>query len=193
MGGFRNRFVFPDDVWEEAARKLNGEFVKGRWLADSEIKLLHRNHPITLQTECDVDDNGRKYTRAVPEVALDRKVGMQILPQAEGLLGSITRSLAARTGATIKVSALGEDYHVFGDDEKLANAIFGHHDFVSALKGVAQTPSIVVGQSPNHLLDKDEHFYVSVTGVLKDTHQLIAITEVAKVLLNLLEESNCLE
>ena len=193
MGGFRNRFVFPDDVWEEAARKLNGEFVKGRWLAKSEIRLLHRNHSITLQTECDVDDNGRKFTRAVPDVALDRKAKMEILPQVEGLLGSITRGLAARTGATIKIPALGEHYLVFGEDEKLANAIFGHHDFVAALKGVTQTPSIVVGHSPNHLLDKDEHFYVSVTGVLRDVHQLIAISELTKVLLDLLEESNCLE
>ena len=57
MSWLRNLLVFPDDVWEEAARKLGGDFVKGRWLADSKIKLLHRDHPITLEVGLGTGDD----------------------------------------------------------------------------------------------------------------------------------------
>jgi hypothetical protein len=62
-----------------------------------------------------------------------------------GGLGSITSELASRTGATIKIPALGDDYFVLGEDEELAHEIFGHRDFVSALKGLTQNPKILVG------------------------------------------------
>ena len=198
MGWLRNRLVFPDDAWEEAARKLDGEFVKGRWLANSEIRLLHRNHPITLDVEFGADDDSTQYTRAVPHVALDPSIKLEMLPQVKGLLGPIVSGLAARTVATIKIPALGEDYFVLGDDEELANNILGHRDFLSALSGLTQNPRVFVGQTSSVDLLADEteqdedNFYVSVRGVLKDIHQLAALADLTRVLLDVLDENGCL-
>jgi hypothetical protein len=195
VGWLRNLFGVPDDVWAAAAGKLGAEFVQGKWLANSEIKLLHRNHPITLEVRFGTGDDSTEYTVAVPGVALDPKIKLAMIPQAKGLLGSITSGLVARIGATIKIPALGEDYLVFGDDAELANQVFGHRDFVSALKGLTQNPKIVVGRtlSVDFLADEDEDdFYVSVRGVLKDIHQLVALVDLTKVLLDVLDESGCL-
>jgi hypothetical protein len=196
VGWLRNLFGVPDDVWADAAGKLGAEFVQGKWLANSEIKLSHRGFPITLEVRFGTGDDSTEYTRAVPGVALDPRTKLAMLPQVKGLLGSITSGLAAWTGyPTIKIPSLGEDYLVVGDDEKLANNIFGHRDFLSALKGLTQTPKIVVGRtlSVNLLADEDEdNFYVSVRGVLKDIHQLIALVDLTKVLLDLLDENGCL-
>lgn len=77
MGWLRNLFIFPDDVWAAAAGKLGAEFVQGKWLANSEIKLLHRGFPITLFAGSDPgSDNSSEYTRAVPGVSLDPKIGV---------------------------------------------------------------------------------------------------------------------
>ena len=104
--------------------------------------------------------------------------------------------MAASTGyPTIKIPSFDEDYLVVGDDEKLANNLFGHRDFLSVLKGLTQNPKIVVGRtlSVNLLADEDEdNFYVSVRGVLKDIHQLVALVDLTKVLLDLLDENGCI-
>ena len=195
MGWIRKLLGFPDDVWAAAAGKLGAEFVQGEWLANSEIKLSHRGFPITLGTEL---DDGRQYTRAVPGVSLDPRTKLAMFPQFKGLLGSITSGLTART--TIKIPALGEDYLVYGDDERLANEIFGHHDFVLALKGMTQNSEIVVAEivvgctlTVELLADEDDgNFYVSVRDVLKDVHQLVALVDLTRVLLNVLDEKGCL-
>ena len=199
MGWLRNLLIFPDDVWATAAGRLGAEFVQGKWLANSEIRLLHRGFPIRLWAGSDPgSDNSSEDTRAVPGVSLDPKIRVAMVPQMKGLLGSITSGLAARTGAMIKIPALGEDYLVFGDDEELANEIFGHRDFVSVLKGLTQNPWIFVGRtfSVDLLADEaeqDEHnFYVSVRGVSKDIHQLVALVDLTRVLLDVLDEKGCL-
>ena len=193
MGWLRNLLVFPDDVWAAAADELNAEFIQGKWLANSEIRLLHDNHPITLEVRFGDGDDNNQYTTAVPGVALDPKIELAVVPQWKGLLGLITNGLAART--TIEIPALGEDYHVFGDDEKLANEIFGHRDFVSALEGLTKKPSIFVGStlSVDSSSDEDEDkFYVSVHGVSKDIHQLAALVDLTRVLLDVLDDNGCL-
>ena len=195
MGWIRKLLGVPDDVWAAAAGKLGAEFVQGEWLANSEIKLSHRGFPITLGTEL---DDGRQYTRAVPGVSLNPRTRLAMLPQFKGLLGSITSRLTART--TIKIPALGEDYLVYGDDERLANEIFGHRDFVLALKGMTQNSEIVVAEivvgcalTVELLADEDDgNFYVSVCDVLKDVHQLVALVDLTRVLLNVLDENGCL-
>ncbi|XZE52870.1 hypothetical protein SH139x_004577 [Planctomycetaceae bacterium SH139] len=196
MGWLRRLFGVPDDVWADAAGKLGAEFVQGEWLANSEIKLSHRGFPITLGADFDSDsDSGTEYTRAVPSVRLNPHIKLAVIPQVKGLLGSVASGLAARTGATIKIPSLGEDYLVLGEDEELANEVFGHRDFLSALKGLTQNPKILVGRtsSVDFLADeKEDDFYVSVRGVLKDIHQLVALVELTKVLLDLLDENGCL-
>ena len=195
MGWIRKLLGVPDDVWAAAAGKLGAEFVQGEWLANSEIKLSHRGFPITLGTEL---DDGRQYTRAVPGVSLNPRTRLAMLLQFKGLLGSITSRLTART--TIKIPALGEDYLVYGDDERLANEIFGHRDFVLALKGMTQNSEIVVAEivvgcalTVELLADEDDdNFYVSVRDVLKDVHQLVALVDLTRVLLNVLDENGCL-
>ncbi len=195
MGWIRKLLGVPDDVWAAAAGKLGAEFVQGEWLANSEIKLSHRGFPITLGTEL---DDGRQYTRAVPGISLNPRTRLAMLPQFKGLLGSITSRLTART--TIKIPALGEDYLVYGDDERLANEIFGHRDFVLALKGMTQNSEIVVAEivvgcalTVELLADEDDgNFYVSVRDVLKDVHQLVALVDLTRVLLNVLDENGCL-
>jgi hypothetical protein len=199
MGWLRNLLIFPDNVSAAAAGKLGAEFVQGKWLANSEIRLSHRGFPITLWAGSDPgSEDSPEYTRAVPGVSLDPRIELAMVPQMKGLLGSITSGLATRTGATIKIPTLGEDYLVFGDDEKLASEILGHRDFVSALKGFTQNPSIFVGHAFGVDLMADEaeqdkdNFYVSVRGVLKDIHQLLALVDLTKVLLDLLDENGCL-
>jgi hypothetical protein len=195
VGWLRNLFGVPDDVWADAAGKLGAEFVQGRWLANSEIKLSHRGFPITLGADSSNSDSGTEYTRAVPGVSLNPQTKLAMLPQIKGLLGSTASGLAARTGATINIPSLGEDYLILGDDEKLANEIFGHRDFLSALKGLTQNPKIVVGRTlgVDLLADENEdNFYVSVRGVLRDIHQLVALVYLTKVLLDLLDENGCL-
>ena len=189
MSWLRNLLVFPDDVWEEAARELGGEFVKGSWLADSKIKLLHRDHPITL--EVDTDD-GKRYTRAILGASLRRKVRLQLTPKLKGVLGSLAGGLLARTGKAIDLPALDDDFTVFGNNAELASGLFGHPDFVSALRRVSPKPTVRVGMSMS--VDEDqEKFCVFVPQVLKNVHELIAIIDLTKVLLNLLEENRCLE
>ena len=190
MSWLRNLLVFPDDVWEEVARKLGGDFVKGRWLADSKIKLLHRDHPITL--EVDTDDDGKRYTRAIPGASLRPKVRLQLTPKWKGVLGSLTGGLLARTGKAIDLPVLDDDFTVFGNKAELANGLFGHPDFVSDLRRVSPKPTVRVGMSMS--VDEDqEQFCVFVPQVLKNVHELIAITDLTKVLLDLLEENRCLE
>jgi len=63
---------------------------------------------------------------------------------------------------------------------------------------MSQDPTVVVGRTlgnwANDPAEKDEEdFCISVRDVCKDVRQLIAITELAKVLPDLLEESNFLE
>jgi hypothetical protein len=70
MGWLGSLLVFPDDVWEEAARKLGRDSVKGRWLANSEIKFLHREHPITLEVRFGTGDDSTQYTKAIPGASL---------------------------------------------------------------------------------------------------------------------------
>ena len=196
MGWIRNLLGVPDDVWAAAAGKLGAEFVQGKWLANSEIKLSHRGFPITLGADFDSDsDSGTEYTRAVPSVRLNPHIKLAVIPQVKGLLGSVASGLAARTGATINIPSLGEDYLVLGEDEELANEVFGHRDFLSALKGLTQNPKILVGRTSSVDLladEKEDDFYVSVRGVLKDIHQLVALVELTKVLLDLLDENGCL-
>ena len=190
MSWLRNLLVFPDDVWEEAARKLGGEFVKGRWLANSKIKLLQRDHPITL--EVDTDDDGKRYTRAIPGASLRPKVRLQLTPKWKGVLGSLAGGLLARTGKAIDLPVLDDDFTVFGNKAELANGLFGHPDFVSALRRVSPKPTVRVGMSMS--VDEDqEKFCVFVPQVLKNVHELIAIIDLTKVLLDLLEENRCLE
>ena len=196
MGWIRNLLGVPDDVWAAAAGKLGAEFVQGKWLANSEIKLSHRGFPITLGADFDSDsDSGTEYTRAVPSVRLNPHIKLAVIPQVKGLLGSVASGLAARTGATINIPSLGEDYLVLGEDAELANEVFGHRDFLSALKGLTQNPKILVGRTSSVDLladEKEDVFYVSVRGVLKDIHQLVALVELTKVLLDLLDENGCL-
>ena len=196
MGWIRNLLGVPDDVWAAAAGKLGAEFVQGKWLANSEIKLSHRGFPITLGADFDSDsDSGTEYTRAVPSVRLNPHTKLAVIPQVKGLLGSVASGLAARTGATINIPSLGEDYLVLGEDAELANEVFGHRDFLSALKGLTQNPKILVGRTSSVDLladEKEDVFYVSVRGVLKDIHQLVALVELTKVLLDLLDENGCL-
>ena len=189
MSWLRNLLVFPDDVWEEAARKLGGDFVKGRWLADSKIKLLHRDHPITL--EVDTDD-GTHYTRAIPGASLRPKVRLQLTPKWKGVLGSLAGGLLARTGKAIDLPVLDDDFTVFGNKAELANGLFGHPDFVSALRRVSPKPTVRVGMSMS-VDEEQEKFCVFVPRVLKNVHELIAIVDLTKVLVDLLEENRCLE
>ena len=196
MGWLRTFFGVPDTIWADAAGKLGAEYVQGKWLANSEIKLTHRGFPITIGADFDSDsDSGTETTRAVPGVPLDPKTELAMLPQIKGLMGSIANGLVARTGATVKISSLGEDCLVLGDNEQLANNIFGHHDFLSALKSLTQTPKIFVGRTLNVDLlsnENEDNFYVSVPGVLKDIHQLVALVDLTKVLLDRLDENDCL-
>lgn len=192
MGWLRNRLVFPDDVWEEAARKLDGEFVKGRWLANSEIKLLHRDHPITLEVRFGTGDDSTQYTKALPGASLRPQVKLALHPKTRGVLGALTSGLLSRTGKAIDLPVLDDDYSVIGDDAELANGLFGHPDFVSALKGVSPNPTVKVGISLS-VKEDEEDFCVSVPRVLKDVDDLIAIIDLTKVLLDLLEENRCLE
>ncbi len=198
MSGFRNRFVFPDNVWEEAARKLNGEFVKGRWLANSEIKLLHRGYPITLGVRFGSGEDSNQYTKAILGASLRPQIRFVLYPKIKGVIGGLTSGLVSRTGKGIDLPGLEDKYSLISGDPELANRLFGHHDFVAALDAVSQDPTVVVGRTlgnwANDPAEKDEEdFCVSVREVCKDLHQLIAITELAKVLLDLLEESSCLE
>ena len=192
MGWLRNLLVFPDDVWEEAARKLGGEFVKGRWLADSKIKLLHRDHPITLEVGLGTGDDSTRYTRAIPGASLRRKVRLQLTPKWKGVLGSLAGGLLARTGKAIDLPVLDDDFTVFGNKAELANGLFGHPDFVSALRRVSPKPTVRVGMSMS-IDEEQEKFCVFVPRVLKNVHELIAIIDLTKVLLDLLEENLCLE
>ena len=57
MDWLRNLFGVPDDAWAEAAGKLGAEFVQGKWLANSEIKLSHRGFPITLEVRSGTGDD----------------------------------------------------------------------------------------------------------------------------------------
>ena len=98
MGRLRNLFVFPDDVWKEAARKLDGEFVKGRWLANSEIKLLHRDYPITLGVRFGTGDDSTQYTKAIPGVSLRPQIKLVLYPKIKGVMGALTSGLLSRTG-----------------------------------------------------------------------------------------------
>ena len=199
MGWLRNLLGVPDGVWAAAAGMLGAEFVQGKWLANSEIKLSHRGFPITLGAGFDPSsDSSTENTRAVPGVSLDPKVKLAMLPQAKGLAGSMMSRFGARTGATIKIPALDDGFLVLGDDEKLANEIFGHREFVSALNGMTQSPKIAVGCNLSVDLLADEYeqdedtFYVSVRDVLKDIHQLVALVDLTKVLLDVLDENRCL-
>ena len=192
MSWLRNLLVFPDDVWEEAACKLGGDFVKGRWLAKSKIKLLHRDHPITLEVGLGTGDDSKRYTRAIPGASLSPKVRLQLTPKWKGVLGSLAGGLLARTGKAIDLPVLDDDFTVFGNNAELANGLFGHPDFVSALRRVSPKPTVRVGMSMS--VDEDEEkFCVSVPRVLKDAHELIAMIDLTKVLLDLLEENRCLE
>ena len=192
MSWLRNLLVFPDDVWEEAARKLGGDFVKGRWLANSKIKLLHCDHPITLEVGLGTGDDSTRYTRAIPGASLRPKVRLQLTPKWKGVLGSLAGGLLARTGKAIDLPVLDDDFTVFGNKAELANGLFGHPDFVSALRRVSPKPTVRVGMSMS--VDEDEEkFCVFVPQVLKNVHELIAIIDLTKVLLDLLEENRCLE
>jgi hypothetical protein len=72
MGWIRNLLGFPDDVWAVAAGKLGAEFVQGKWLANSAIKLSYREIPITLGVDLDSSsDSGTRYTGAASGVSLD--------------------------------------------------------------------------------------------------------------------------
>ena len=81
---------------------------------------------------------------------------------------------------------------------ELANNILGHRDFLSALSGLTQNPRVFVGQTSSVDLLADEteqdedNFYVSVRGVLKDIHQLAALADLTRVLLDVLDENGCL-
>ncbi|QDT62485.1 hypothetical protein SV7mr_50330 [Stieleria bergensis] len=194
MSWLRNLLVFPDDVWEEAARELGGDFVKGRWLANSKIKLLHREHPITLEVGFGTGDDGTRYTRAIPGASLRPEVKLQLTPKWKGVLGSLAGGLLARSGKAkaIDLPVLDDDFTVFGNKAELANGLFGQPDFVSALRRVSPKPTVRVGMSMS--VDEDEEkFCVFVPQVLKNVHELIAITDLTKVLLDLLEENRCVE
>ena len=147
MSGFRNRFVFPDAVWGEAARKLDGEFVKGRWLANSEIKLLHRGYPITLGVRFGAGKDGIQYTTAILEAPLRPHIRFVLYPKIKGLIAGLTRGLLSRTGKRIDLPSLKGKYSLMGEDPELANRLFGHHDFVAALDAVSQDPTVVVGRT----------------------------------------------
>ena len=187
-----------DDAWEEAASKLGGEFVQGTWLANSEIKLSHRDYGIALGVHFGSgSESNNQYTRATPNVSLRSEVKLALYPQMKGFAGAITGGLISSSGKAINLPALSDDFHVLGDDAELANRLFAHHDFVSALRSMPENPTAIVGSSLRKWTDdeaeKDEDdFYVSVPNVVKDIHQLISLIDLTKVLLGQLEENDCL-
>ena len=130
MGWLRNLLVFPDDKWREAADTLGGEFVQGKWLAGSEIKLSHRAYPITLAVRRSGDsDSSDLYTEVIPQVSLRPEVKLLLYPRMKGLLGSIADGVLMRAGKTIDLPALSDDYLVFGKNTELAERLFGQSSF----------------------------------------------------------------
>lgn len=198
MGGFRNRFIFPDDIWEETAHKVKGEFVKGRWFANSEIKLSHRDYLITLGVRFGSGDDSTQYTKAFLGASLRPQISFVLFPKIKGFMGTLTSGLLSRSGKEINLPILGDEYSLIGDDIELAKKLFGHHGFVTALRANSQNPAVMIGSSlSNWAKERDdndeEDFCISTRDVCKDIRQLIAMTELAKILLDLLEENDCLE
>ena len=144
MGWLRNRFIFPDDVWAVAADKLGAEFVQGKWLANSEIKLSHRNHPITLEVGFGTGDDSTQYTKAIPGASLRPQIKLVLYPKIKEVLGALTDGLLSRTGKAIDLPALDDDFTVFGNNAELANGLFGDPDFVSALRRVSPKSTVRV-------------------------------------------------
>lgn len=198
MGWLRNLLVFPDKIWEDAAGKLDGDFSQGKGLANSEIKLSHRDVPVTLGVDFSSDsEDSAQVTKAIPKVSLRPDLKLLFYPRMKGVAGSLTSGLLSKTGKGIDLPLLGEDYHVIGDNGELASELFGHPDFVAALRGMSTKPTVAVGGRlsswENGRAEEDEeNLFVSVPSVLKDVRELIAMVALTKVLLDLLVENGCL-
>ena len=199
MGWLRNLLVFPDDIWEVAAGELDAEFTKGKWLANSEIKLSHHDFSITLGVHFNTGSHSNtQYTKAIPDAQLRREIKLMLYPQMKGIMGSLTSGLLSTTGKGINLPLLGEDYQVIGDNPELAGELFGQPDFVSTLKGMSIKPTVAVGGrvsswAKDQPEEDEEDVYVSVPKVVKDVRQLIAMIDLTKILLDQLEANGCLE
>ena len=198
MSWLRNLLVFPDNKWREAADTLGGEFVQGKWLAGSEIKVSHRAYPITLAVRRSSDsDSSDLYTEVIPQVSLRPEVELLLYPRMKGLLGSIADGVLMRAGKTIDLPALSDDYLVFGNNTELADRLFGQRTFLLALEAVPAKPTVTVGRCLYEWLgtetdDDEADFCVSVKKSVKNVQQLKSMLDLTKVLLDLLEENNCL-
>ena len=198
MGWLRNLLVFPDNKWREAADTLGGEFVQGKWLDGSEIKLSHRTHPITLAVRRSGDSDGSDlYTEVIPQVSLRPEAKLLLFPRIKGFLGSIADGVLTREGKTIDLPALNDDYLVFGENTELAERLFGHRVFLLALEAVSARPTVTVGRCLHEWLaqekdDDEADFCISVKKSVKNVQQLKSMLDLTKVLIDLLEENNCL-
>ncbi len=199
MSWLRNFLVFPDDAWELAAGKLNARFERGRWLANSEVKLTHGDIPITLRVEFSTHtDRHTQCTRAIPAVKLRPTVKLLFAPRLNGVAGALTGSLLSATGKEIQVPSLDEGYQVIGDNAELARRIFGDPGFLSKLKGMSTAPDVALGgrlsdwEQDDPAEEKDD-VCVSVPAVVKDDRELVSLVDLTKTLLDLLKDNKCLE
>lgn len=198
MSWLRNILIFPDDTWEVVAGKIDGEFVKGKWLGNSEIIFSHRDVSVSLGVHFSSSSkHHNQYTKAIPDVLLRPEIKLMLYPQMKGIMGSLTSGLLSSTGKTIDVPRLREEYQVIGDNPELANELFGNPGFVSHLNGMSVNPTVRLGGQLNSWAkdqeeDDEEQFSVSVPNVVKDVHQLIAVIDLTKMLLDSLEDNGCL-
>ena len=196
MGWLRNLLLFPDNAWQEAAGKLGAEFVQGRWLANNEINLSHRDYPMKIGIGSSKfareSQKITEYTKVMSSVSLRPGVKQCLMPKLTGLFGAFVNTALSSVGTSIELPLLGDDYQVIGADAKLAGRIFGNQAFLSALRSMPIDPTVVVNSSPRNRNSHDNGLCVLVRNVVKDTHQLVAMANLTKILLDVLEENDCL-
>ena len=149
-------------------------------------------------TSAQISDRHTQFTKAIPDASLHPEIKLMLYPQMKGLMGSLTSGLLSTTGKAINLPLLGEDFQVIGDNPELASRLFGQPDFVSTLKGMSTKPTVAVGGrlsswAKDQPEGDEEDLYVSVPNIVKDVHQLIAMIDLTKILLDLLQENGCVE
>lgn len=180
------------------AGQIGAEFVKGRWLANSEIRLSHRDISVTLRVDSNTDsDDHTQISKAIPDVSLRPEIKLMLYPQMKGIMGSLTSGLMSSTGKAISVPLLGGGYQVIGDNPELAGGLFGQSAFVSNLRGMSVKPTVTLGGqlsgwAKDQPEEDEEKMCVSVPNVVKDVHQMIAVVDLTKNLLDSLIENDCL-